>query len=166
MFLITLLAIFVPLLCSVRMFLVLIYKFKSLQDQRYRFLYFFKQADFTATTAADVQRFDDECGTANSVPADRLALFKKGEFTDDQLSKCHIHCVAKKMNIFEDTQGPIQANTIDQIASNNDKPRENIKTEVEKCAATELKRDDVCEWAFVVFVCLQEAGFKVSPDIV
>ncbi|XP_063706291.1 general odorant-binding protein 99a-like [Culicoides brevitarsis] len=122
------------------------------------------KANFVAKTAEDVLKFDDECATELGEPADRLTEFKKGEFKEDRLSFCHVHCVAKKMGLFDDEKGTDAANMVKQLKSNNDESEENMLKVVEDCIkSTDDKKEDKCVWAFTGFVCLGEQGLKASP---
>lgn len=119
---------------------------------------------FTPATKADVQRYDDLCGAEKNVPADRIAEFKKNQFGDDQLSKCHIECVAEKMQIFDKSEGLLFGNLVRQLLElNPGKSESELRDQAKKC--TETRSEDFCDWAFVGFSCLQLKGLRVSPDV-
>lgn len=128
-------------------------------------LYFLQtRADFVARTAENVLKYDDECAVELKESPERLAEFKKGEFKEDRESFCHVHCVAKKMDLFDDEKGTNLENMVKQLLSNNDKPAEDMKKIVDGCIkGSEDKKEDKCVWAFTGFVCLGEEGLKASP---
>uniref|UniRef100_A0A336MJM2 CSON002081 protein n=1 Tax=Culicoides sonorensis TaxID=179676 RepID=A0A336MJM2_CULSO len=121
-------------------------------------------ADFTPRTAENVLKYDDECGAELKESPERLAEFKKGEFKEDRESFCHVHCVAKKMELFDDEKGTNVENMVKQLLTNNAKPEAEMKKTVEDCIkSSEDKKEDKCVWAFSGFTCLGEHGLKASP---
>ncbi|KXJ69324.1 general odorant-binding protein 99a [Aedes albopictus] len=115
-------------------------------------------ADFTVSTTEDLQRFRNECVSSLSVPADYVEKFKKWEFPEDDTTMCYIKCVFNKMQLFDDTEGPLVDNLVLQLAHGRD--GEEVRTEVMKCVDKNTD-NNACHWAFRGFKCFQKNNLSL-----
>uniref|UniRef100_A0A336LGA8 CSON013352 protein n=1 Tax=Culicoides sonorensis TaxID=179676 RepID=A0A336LGA8_CULSO len=120
--------------------------------------------EFTPRTAQNMLKYDDECGAEYKIPPERIEELKANLFKEDRESYCHINCVAKKMEIFDDENGILVENLIKQLLTNNEKSETDMRQIIENCIKlAEGKKEDLCLWAFRGLFCLGEHGLKVSP---
>ncbi|XP_065089082.1 general odorant-binding protein 99a-like [Ochlerotatus camptorhynchus] len=115
-------------------------------------------AEFTVSTTEDLQRFRTECVTSLNVPAESVEKFKKWEFPEDDMTMCYIKCVFNKMQLFDDTEGPLVDNLVQQLAHGRD--AEEVRTEVLKCVDKNTD-DNTCHWAFRGFKCFQKNNLSL-----
>lgn len=106
--------------------------------------------------------YHDECATENNTPADALAEYKKQKYTADNTSYCHIHCLAKKIGIFDDEHGIVVDNWVHQVAAASHKEEDEVRPKIVTCAEEiDQFKADHCLWAFKGYMCTKTAGYEV-----
>nr|6NBN_A Chain A, AAEL005772-PA [Aedes aegypti]6OG0_A Chain A, AAEL005772-PA [Aedes aegypti]6OGH_A Chain A, AAEL005772-PA [Aedes aegypti]6OII_A Chain A, AAEL005772-PA [Aedes aegypti]6OII_B Chain B, AAEL005772-PA [Aedes aegypti]6OMW_A Chain A, AAEL005772-PA [Aedes aegypti]6OMW_B Chain B, AAEL005772-PA [Aedes aegypti]6OMW_C Chain C, AAEL005772-PA [Aedes aegypti]6OMW_D Chain D, AAEL005772-PA [Aedes aegypti]6OMW_E Chain E, AAEL005772-PA [Aedes aegypti]6OMW_F Chain F, AAEL005772-PA [Aedes aegypti]6 len=114
--------------------------------------------EFTVSTTEDLQRYRTECVSSLNIPADYVEKFKKWEFPEDDTTMCYIKCVFNKMQLFDDTEGPLVDNLVHQLAHGRD--AEEVRTEVLKCVDKNTD-NNACHWAFRGFKCFQKNNLSL-----
>ncbi|XP_053687879.1 general odorant-binding protein 99a-like [Sabethes cyaneus] len=115
-------------------------------------------AEFTVQTSEDLHRYRNECVTALSVPEDHVAKFKKWQFPEDDTTQCYIKCIFNKMQLFDDTDGPLVDNLVQQLAHGRD--ADEIRAEIVKCVDKNTD-GNTCHWAFRGFKCFQQNNLSL-----
>ncbi|XP_062534215.1 general odorant-binding protein 99a-like [Armigeres subalbatus] len=115
-------------------------------------------ADFKVSTSEDLLQYRTECVSALNVPAEYVEKFKKWEFPEDDTTKCYIKCVFNKMQLFEDTEGPLVDNLVQQLAHGRD--ADEVRTEVLKCVDKNTD-NNACHWAYRGFQCFQKNNLSL-----
>lgn len=89
--------------------------------------------------------------------SERLGEFKRGEYKKDNISYCHIHCEAKKMELFDDETGIVTENMLKQWTRKDEIPQEAMRKIIADCIKeSEDKKEDKCFWAFSGSMCIKE----------
>ncbi|XP_058443199.1 general odorant-binding protein 99a-like [Malaya genurostris] len=114
--------------------------------------------DFVVQTGEDLLRYRGECVSSLSVPDDHVTKFKKWEFPEDDTTKCYIKCIFTKMQLFDETDGPIVENLVKQLAHGRDEAE--IRAEILKCVDKNTD-NNACSWAFRGFQCFQKNNLSL-----
>ncbi|XP_055607819.1 general odorant-binding protein 99a-like [Uranotaenia lowii] len=110
-------------------------------------------ADFTVQSTEDLQRYRTECAQSEGISDELVAKYRKWEFPEDDKTQCYIKCVFSKMHLFDETNGPIVDNLVQQLAHGRDAGE--IREEVLKCVDANTD-GNACHWAFRGFKCFQQ----------
>ncbi|XP_063706524.1 general odorant-binding protein 99a-like [Culicoides brevitarsis] len=122
----------------------------------------FVAAEYKIKHFDDLMHYHDECATEHNIPADTLAKYKKQKYEDDHQTHCHIHCVAKKLGVFDDEHGMAIDNYVAQVVAANHETEEVVRPKIVHCAEeVEQYKADHCLWAFKGFFCTKAAGYEV-----
>lgn len=106
--------------------------------------------------------YHDECATEHHTPADALVKYKKQKYDADNASYCHIHCLSKKIGVFDDEHGILVDNWVHQVVAANHKTEDEVRPKIVSCAAEiEEFKTDPCLWAYKGFMCTKTAGYEV-----
>lgn len=107
------------------------------------------------------------CAIEHGVPLADLNNYRQMKFNGDKQSMCHLHCLAKRLALFDDADGPIGKNLIAQLAHVNVKePIAEIIQKVNRCVTvTKIFKSDVCAWAFFGLGCLHNNGLCLANDV-
>lgn len=116
------------------------------------------KAEYIPKSHKEMSKIEDECALELKVSPKRLAEFDNGEFKQDDTSFCHVHCMAKKTDLFDDEKGINPENMLINWTHDNKKPVEAMKKLIADCIKnSEDKKEDKCLWAFNGTLCIKEA---------
>ncbi|XP_058825089.1 general odorant-binding protein 99a-like [Topomyia yanbarensis] len=115
-------------------------------------------ADFTVQTGEDLLRYRGECVSSLSISDDYVSKFKKWEFPEDETTMCYIKCIFTKMQLFDETDGPIVDNLVQQLAHGRD--ADEVRAEIMKCVDKNID-NNACHWVYRGFKCFQKNNLSL-----
>lgn len=109
-------------------------------------------ADYRVRTGTDLDTYRDECKTELSLSDETIAQFKQWKFEDDH-SASYLHCVFKKMELYDDASSFNLANIGAQVG-------ETHADQIKACADSS-KDDDHNQEVFKGFKCFAKNNLKL-----
>lgn len=143
----------------------LIYKlFKFLSRNA---LNFQVSAEYKLKEFIEFMHIQDKCGAENNVPEAVLRLYRRDKY-DDANAPCHIKCMAKKLEVFDETRGLLVDNLVKQVAYTNALTKEQSREVVTQCMKeADEHKSDSCAFVANGLKCLYRHGYGVirSGDV-
>uniref|UniRef100_A0A240PNH4 Odorant-binding protein 9 n=1 Tax=Anopheles epiroticus TaxID=199890 RepID=A0A240PNH4_9DIPT len=115
-------------------------------------------AEFVVQTRDDLLKYRAECVQSLGVSDELVEKYKSWDFPEDDTTQCYIKCIFNKMQLFDDTTGPIVDNLVVQLAHGRD--ADEVRAEIVKCAGSNTD-GNVCHWAFRGFQCFQKNNLSL-----
>lgn len=103
--------------------------------------------------------YHDECGAENNLSEDLLRLYRRDNYAEKK-SFCHVKCVAKKIEVFDEQNGILVENVVHQVAQANNLTKKQSRKVVTKCVKeVDHLKSDSCVMVVQGLMCLFEHGY-------
>ncbi|CAD7085060.1 unnamed protein product [Hermetia illucens] len=111
-------------------------------------------AQWAPKTGKEVAQIREDCVKEENVPESLAEGLKKFEYPDEEPIRCYVKCVSAKLGVWNDETGFDADRVADQVKQ--DRNKDDIKAEVEKCIDKNEQNSDKCTWAYRNLKCVMD----------